>query len=219
MMNTADCEHARSAGIRFARDPFCLGGVVLNVLPVALWGDEQQERRNVDQFLWSHWCQHAPPALMTSCGFTVPAPRCGELRCRLLAVALAVTEIDAHEFEMKRRADLLWLEQASDKDCLSRPTRESLRMVAHQLSGDPISRAVDNRTGGHPVHILANAVAQQLSSGGFSHREIGVFMAATAEVIRKRCAAPDARSLGAYVHVPRVGPVAMVRSRHVSGPR
>lgn len=173
-------------------------------------GDIRTEQETVQRFLSAHWGEHAPPALMARCGFMVPAPRCTDSRCRLLGVALAVLEVDAHAYERKQRADIRWLEQAANRSCLSAIICDSLLSLARDLADAPVSRAVDSQTGGRPARVLANAVAQQLSCGGFSHRQIGYFMDAKIDAVRKRCAAADARSLGAYVHAPRVGPIALV---------
>lgn len=67
----------------------------------------------------------------------VLAPRCGDSRCRLLGVALAVLEIDAHAFKRKQPADIRWLEAEANRSCLSAIVRDGLLNLARNLGDAP----------------------------------------------------------------------------------
>ena len=146
--------------------------------------------------LVDHWGKHGFHPVIDAARTLESAFSCTEDPCRVLGVALAVTEIDAYNAGAAEQEEINWLQQAKHRFSISESIRSELLALGDQLAASPVSRAVANQTSGRPKRILAQAVAQHLWRGGFSYGHIAAFMGATADATRRRCKVPRVLSLG-----------------------
>ena len=142
--------------------------------------------------LLEHWGLHGVAVLE-------PTARCLETPCRALGVALASLEIAAYEAACAELRELPSLRQAQGNTSISSWARAQLLARADQIATSPVSRAAMNRTEGRPRLILAEAIAQHLWMGGFSHSEVAAFMGSTVKAASDRCKVGDMRSLAALL--------------------
>lgn len=147
--------------------------------------------------LIGHWGEHG--VHHGDNGKLASVNRCFESPCAVLGVALAVLEICAYGAGVAELDEIEWLKQVERRLFLPERTRAEFLARAGELAASPVSRAVANATAGRPKRILAQAVAQQLWTGGFSQSQIAVFMGATVEATRRRCKVSGVRSLAAVL--------------------
>jgi hypothetical protein len=160
---------------------------------ITYWPGGKSE--SIRALIFEHWGQHDVNDLVEHEGELYSALGCLDAPCPVLGIALALLEICAYEEALGELQEIEQLKQAAAIGSISGSMRNELLALAEQLAMTSLSRAVENRTAGRPRRILGRAVAQQLKAGGFTHRQIAAFMAATSDVTRHRCGAAEARSL------------------------
>jgi hypothetical protein len=117
----------------------------------------------------------------------------------VLGVALALLEVSGYEAATAELEEIVWLKQAEGRFSISESARAAFLARADLFAASPLSLAVTNQTAGRPKRILAQAMAQHLRAGGFTHRQVAEFMGTTIDVTRGRCKVQGVRSLAAVV--------------------
>jgi hypothetical protein len=139
-----------------------------------------------------------------------PISRCPRSRCKVCGVAYALLEVYQFFAEAKSAsaAELRRLEKhAASVARFDVAGAANLRTRANAVRATLKSPAfAEEPTGGRPGIPLAVAVAQHLSSGGFTDVDVAKLLGTTAEAVRKRVVRKvDTRSLVPFEDADTVG--------------
>ena len=180
-------------------EEWCLDHFAHPLIPEGAPRPASRSRTVFDLLFFLHAAEHGVPTHFLEGETWVPAPICSERPCRIAGLAFALAEITQYETEARsdQVRELLQLERvARALGAVDAEGAMNARARARAIRSKLSSRVFrQEETGGRPRASLAQAVAQHLADGGFTHREVGEFMGATDDSSRKRVDADDARTI------------------------
>ena len=144
----------------------------------------------------THMLMHGVPVLRENDGILVPEPRCPLWPCAAAGFAFAAFEMRWFAINASDLEEASLCELAAARLPLIEDFRQSLRAMAERRREAIFSRPLLKQAPRRPPAALEQAVSQHLrTTGGLSHSAIAELMGSTVEATRKRCAAPDVRSV------------------------